>query len=231
MGSVRPPTDRADDPPTAETPYGYFHKIETLFIRLRGAPLLLAPVEYHVAKRWHDLGIPLRLIEDKLVELFAEKLEQEDPDKRARPLKFYSLRYWRPVIETAWKAEQALTAPATAAEPDSIDVETRLGRLADALPTALPGYEVWREKVLAIHGPPETVETELGVLDAELLATVPVTKALQGQLDERLALAVERLGDRLASSELTAARERLQRQLMREMQGLPVLSLFGPEAT
>ncbi len=213
-----------------ESPFAYFRRIETLFIRLRGAPLQFAPAEYHVAKRWHALGIPIRLIEDKLVELFEEKREQEVQGKSSKPFRFYSLRYWRPVIEAAWKAEQALNEPATAAEPETIDVATRLGRLASALPPGLPNRDRWRDRILALDGTADAVETALGTIDAELLATASISETLQSKLDERLARATARLGSRLADEELARARERLRAQMVRESLALPVLSLFGPDA-
>lgn len=222
--------DNADDRPD-DSPFAYFRRIETLFIRLRGAPLQFAPAEYQVAKRWHAQGIPLRLIEDKLVELFTEKREQEAQGKSAKPFRFYSLRYWRPVIEGAWKAEQALNEPATAAEPETIDVASRLTRLASALPADLPNRDRWRDRIEGLSGGVDAVETALGVIDAELLATAPIADSLQAGLETRLTRAVTRLGERLADDELARARERLRAQMVREALALPVLSLFGPEAS
>ena len=46
----------------AEADQAYFQAIEETFVRLRGAPLLLSPADWQVARRWHRDGVPLPLV-------------------------------------------------------------------------------------------------------------------------------------------------------------------------
>src|SRR5260370_31817442 len=53
--------DDATEPDGFED-HAYFLAIEDHFVRLRGAPLLLSPADWHAARRWHQQGIPLELV-------------------------------------------------------------------------------------------------------------------------------------------------------------------------
>ena len=49
----------------------YFRAIETAFIGLRGAPLLLSPTDWQTAREWYRQGIPLEVVCDVLESVFA----------------------------------------------------------------------------------------------------------------------------------------------------------------
>ena len=51
----------------------FFQAIEACFIRLRGAPLLLSPADWQLAKHWRQRGIPLDLVLETLEEVFAAR--------------------------------------------------------------------------------------------------------------------------------------------------------------
>ena len=60
-----------------DTDFGYFQTLEEAFIRLRGAPLLLSPADWQMAKEWRQRGIPVELIERVLGEVLEERREGE----------------------------------------------------------------------------------------------------------------------------------------------------------
>ena len=55
--------------------HAYFRAIEEVFIRLRGAPLLLSPTDWQIARGWHRTGIPLDVVCSTLEELFRQRAE------------------------------------------------------------------------------------------------------------------------------------------------------------
>ncbi len=209
--------------------YPYFRQIETVFISLRGAPLLLAPADYHVAKAWHREGVPLRLVELKLAEIFERRRQKEGEDGKRQ---LVTLRYCRRVIERAWRKQQEMLAPGQADEPAALDLATRLAHLAAALPEDLPRREYWQGRVRALTGDAEEVEAALVELDRELLeaAGESLDGARREEVAARLAASLAPLRGRLPRSELERAEGYLREQVLRRSLALPVLSLFAPEA-
>lgn len=206
--------------------HAYFQAIEEIFVRLRGAPLLLSPADWQVARRWHQEGIPLDLVRRSLEEVFEKRKE------RATKGKINSLRYCAPAVEAAWADLRELTAPGERAEAPHLDIPTRLGNLAAALPATVPDRDAFVEKITALHGDAPAVEAALSVLDRDLLAAV--ASALEGEPRKEIEAAVEKtleaLRGRLPAEELERSRERLTHQVLRQRLALPVLSLFSPEA-
>jgi len=198
----------------------YFQGIEEIFVRLRGAPLLLSPADWQVASRWHREGVPLDLVSRVLEEVFAKRQE------RGTKGKINSLRYCAPAVEAAWADLRELTAPGERTEADPLDIATRLRNLAAAVPIG------FAEKVRALQGDAPSVEAALSALDREMLAASAVS--LAPSLREEVEAAVEKtlaaLKGRLPVEELERSRERLTFQVLRQRLGLPVLSLFSPEA-
>ncbi|HWM92015.1 MAG TPA: hypothetical protein VN493_14725 [Thermoanaerobaculia bacterium] len=204
--------------------HAYFQAIEEIFIRLRGAPLLLSPEDWRVASRWHQEGVPLDLVGRVLEEVFAKRKE------RGTKGRINSLRYCAPAVEAAWADLREMTAPGERGEAAPLDIPSRLRSLAAALPASVPpGY---REKVLALQGDAPAVEAALSALDRELLAAM--ASSLDPDLREEVDTAVEKtlaaLRSRLPADELERSRERLTHQVLRQRLALPVLSLFSPEA-
>jgi hypothetical protein len=202
----------------------YFRAIEAVFVRLRGAPLLLSPEDYRVAARWRREGVPLRLVESTLEEIFARRRD------RGTKGRINSLRYCAPAVDAAWAEVQALTGPARR-EPAAVDgdaVAARLAELADTLPPSLPGRDALAARIEALSGDPESVERGLRALDDELVATAD--SALEAAERERIDAEVEGilagLRERFPEDELASLRVQLRRQRLRRLVGLPVLTLF-----
>lgn len=207
-----------------ESDHSYFQAIEEVFVALRGAPLLLSPADWQVARRWHQDGVPLDLVKSTLAEVFEKRKE------RGAKGKISSLRYCAPAVEAAWEALRELKAPGHRAEAPDFEIAPRLAALAAALPMGLK--DSFASRISSLAGDPRKVEERLSELDRELLAA-----AENGMDDETRAeveAAVEKtlagLRTRLPAEELERSRERLAHQVLRRRLGLPVLSLFSPEA-
>ena len=205
-----------------DSDHAYFQAIEEIFVALRGAPLLLSPADWQVARRWHGEGVPLDLVRSTLEEVFAKRKE------RGAKGRISSLRYCAPAVEAAWADLRELTAPARRAEAPAFEVAPRLAALA----TSLAGRESLAAQVAHLSGDPQEVEERLAVLDREMLDQV--WEGLDGEARSEVETAVEKtlasLAGRLPAGELDSSRERLVRQTLRRKLGLPVLSLFSPEA-
>ena len=214
------------DEPDQDTDHAYFQSVEEIFVGLRGSPLLLSPADWQVARGWHREGVPLDLVRRALEEVFAKRKE------RGAKGKISSLRYCAPAVEAAWEELKDLAAPGHRAEAPAFEVAPRLAALAAALPRELPGKDLLAARITALDGDAQAVEERLAALDREMLDGA--TAALDGEVRAEIGAAVEKtlasLAGRLPAEELERSRERLARQALRRRRGLPVLSLFSPEA-
>jgi len=214
-----------DDP--AE-PHPYFEAVEEIFVGLRGAPLLLSPADWQVARRWHEDGVPIELVRGALEEVFARRRE------RGTKGKISSLRYCAPAVEAAWQVHRDLAAPGLRDEADAFDVAARLRALAAAVPPSLAEQAVWTVRIAALAAldDPPAIEERLAALDRELLAQAAAE--LPGAERDEVAAEVERvlagLADRLSPEERAESRARLTAQAVRQRSHLPLLSLFSPDA-
>ena len=213
---------------TAEdSDHAYFQAVEEMFVELRGSPLLLSPADWQVARRWHKEGVPLDLLRRTLAEVFARRKE------RGAKGKISSLRYCAPAVEAAWEEIRELTAPGRRAEiSEAFEARPRLAALAAALPTDLPDREALAVRIANLDGDPQEVEEQLAGLDREMLDAAAENLDAEGRAE--IEAAVEKtlagLGKRLPAGEVEHSRVRLARQVLRRRLGLPVLSLFSPEA-
>lgn len=203
----------------------YFLALEKVFIEERGSPLYLSPKDWQVARKWHEAGIPIEWVERTLRELFAARRAKGTADK------VISLGYCRRSVEAAWKRYQKMQAPVVEAAPP-IDVAARLESLAGALPEGLRRRDAWCARMRALEGEPEAVEEKLRELDREVFdaATQELDDATRSAVAEALEQALARLAGRLRAADLEGARDELRERILRERLGLPVLSLFAPEA-
>lgn len=206
--------------------HAYFQAIEEIFVRLRGAPLLLSPADWQVARRWHRDGVPLDLVRRALEEVFAKRKE------RGAKGRISSLRYCAPAVEAAWAELRELTAPGERLEAPSFDPSTRLRALAAALPPELTGRTGLAARIVSLQGDPQEIEEALAVLDREMLAAVAgsLEDAARGEVEAAVEKTVAGLRGRLPADELERSRKRLTWQVLRQRLALPVLSLFSPEA-
>ena len=135
-------------------------------------------------------------------------------------------------MEAAWADLKELTAPGQRAVAPAFEVAPRLAALAAALPRALAGRETLAARLALLGGDPQDVEERLAALDREMLDGVAA--GLDPEERTEVGAAVEKtlalLSGRLPAEEIEASRDRLFRQTLRRRLGLPVLSLFSPEA-
>jgi hypothetical protein len=234
-----PPAEPAPpaEPESDETD-AYFHAIEEIFLRLRGAGTTLSPADWQLAARWHREGVPLALVERVMAEVFARRRA------RGKKGRIQSLRYCENAVDAAWAEIREMTGPGRRLVVEPLEVPPRLAALAAALPPGLPGRDELAAKITAL-GPPadgtgargtfhdsEVVEDALARLDRDLLerAAAALSAEERAALESHLESTLATLADRLPAEELDAARDRLRRQLLRQHLRLPVLSLFSPEA-
>lgn len=207
----------------------YFQAVEATFIALRGAPLLLAPDDWQVARRWHGDGIPLRLVQQTLAEVFEKRRKKEGEDGKR---KLVTLRYCRRAVERAWRQRRELVAPATVGEAPAFDVAARLDALAASLPADWPEREGLASRLRELEGEAEEVEERLVALDREALerAAEQLDGDRRKDLAEHVEASLRPLRARLPAAACERAERLLREQVVRRMTGLPVLSLFSPEA-
>lgn len=214
--------------PSATSAGAYFRQIEETFVGLRGAPLLLSPADWQVARRWFEEGIPLPLVRQTLAEVFAGRAER---GVRGR---IQSLRYCAPSIEAAWARRRELQAGGERREAGRrIDVEARLGALAAALPQGLTRREEWMQRITALSGADlEAVEEGLVLVEREIFAVAAA--GLDRDVNLEISAAAESRLARATQGKPPGGREemlqRLIRQGLRRRLGLPILSLFSPQA-
>ena len=201
----------------------YFHAVEETFIRLRGAPLLLSPADWQVAKKGRQDGVPLELVARVMEEVF-ERLKERDPVRRVQ-----SLRYCAPAVEEAWREVQDLSIVAGRMEAEPIDISGRLQVLSAQLPTDPPAVEKLRQEVLSLSGSAEQVEESLVAMERRLLdeLSADLDGAIGDRLRTRAAESLERMGGRVAPADWQDLEGRLIRELLRMELGLPTLSLFA----
>ena len=237
----------AGDPLASGEAQAYFHEIERVFVRLRGAPLLLSPADWQVARRWYQEGVPLTLVTRTLEEVFARRAEREATGAAVKS-RISSLRYCAPAVDAAWEEQRAFLAPglraldeATRLDGDSGgvgDLATRLGMLARLLPDAIADVAVWRQRIVDLAAAasagsgardPALVEDQLRLLDEALLAAAGegLDASSRAELDAELRRLVAGLRQRLPAGEVARARLNLERQLLRRRLALPLLSLFA----
>lgn len=207
----------------ADEDSSYFHAIEETFIRLRGAPLLLSPADWRIARGWREKGIPLGLIRRTLEELFEKRRE------RGGGRRIQSLRYCARAVEEAWQTSSQLAATGHRTAPPTLDVGARLGRMADALPAS---YRSVATSLRGLRGEAEEVERELARIDGALMeeAAAQLTPEALKSLGREARARVGVLADRLEDAELEETVRRLRQRSLRRRLGLPVLSLFSREA-
>lgn len=212
------------DPATPDD-HAYFQSLESAFLRLRGKSTLLSAADWQVAQGWHRAGIPVEVVVQVMETLFARARE-----RRRRTIS--SLGYFRAAVESAWEEVAALSAGGRRERLEPIRVEERLRRLADALGAELPDRERWQRAIEEISGDVQEAEGRLAELDRRLLAELAEALPADERASQRAAVdrALDGLRARLPAAEIEAAAAHLRARMLRQRYGIPVLSLFAPEA-
>jgi hypothetical protein len=210
----------------AEGVQAYFEAIETVFVRLRGAPLLLSPTDWQAASQWFEAGIPLDLVRQTLEAVFERRKE------RGAKGRIQSLRYCSDPVWKAWEEAQELRGGGGRRTAAAMDLQARLRGISGSLPAAMSDREQWVEQIEGLRGSSDEVERALAELDSKLL--VAAEKSLNGpdrlRLTARVDSVITGLQDRLPEGEVESARDRIWRGALREVAHLPLLSLFSPQA-
>ena len=203
--------------------HAYFQAIEESFIRLRGAPLLLSPSDWQLAKRWHQQGIPLGLVLETLEEVFVSR------QARGAKGRVQGLRYCAAAVEKAWSERQELAATGERHGTPPLELPDRLSSLSALLLACNGVPESLAERVAGLEGTPERIEATLARLDQEMIETA--TESLDATSLEVIRESIEdslaKLRSRLGESESSRVRDRLLREAVRRHLDLPVLSLFA----
>ena len=204
----------------------YFRAVERAFLELRGRATLLSPEDWQVAAGWRRAGVPVELVVNVMSALFARQRERKS--KRG----ISSLRYFRAAVESAWDERLALLAGGAMAPPPVVAPEERLRRLAAALPVGVPAVAALREEVLASGGDIGEIEGRLAGLEREFLSSLAsqLTPARRAEVRERVARSLAQVPSLAAGAAAEELRGRLERQALRALFRLPLLSLFSPEA-
>jgi hypothetical protein len=222
--------EKSDELEDSEEQRVYFQTIEKQFVELRGAPLTLGANDWHVTRDWRRAGIPLDLVLSVLQEVFAKRKE------RGVKRQILPLRFCIPAVEAAWNHLRELTAPAERERAAAgLDIPLRLRALASSLPGKLPDRDAWGERIGALVAAgrgSQAVEEGLADLDRELLlaAEAGLTAAAGREVEATVERTLAALAGRIPDAELARSRDQLRRQILRKRLGLPVLSLFSPEA-
>lgn len=206
----------------------YFQVLEEEFLRLRGVAGLLSANDWQLAAGWQEAGIPLDLVLATVRDVWQRRVDRGSSRRRIN-----SLRYFAPAVEAAWEEFRALLGPGHAAiAPALISVAERLDRLAARLPVTWPHASVWQARLRALRGDAHAVEAQLAILDREALDQLrqALSEEERRSLDEAAGSRLAALRERLHADQVAESRRRLADQILRARSGLPVLSLFAPEA-
>jgi hypothetical protein len=107
-----------------------------------------------------------------------------------------------------------------------------LAALAGAIPADFPGADRIAESVRGLHGDAAAVEAGLVALDDAMLerAEGRLDAAAKAELDRFVERRLDSLRERFDADELARAATRLRARELRRRTGLPLLSLFSPDA-
>lgn len=204
----------------------YFLAIERAFLDLRGRSTLLAADDWQTAREWHRTGIPTDFVVAVMEALFARQRERKS--KRG----ISSLRYFRGAVAAAWDEHLALVAGGARGElaDPGPPAAVRLAALAAAIPDATPDAAATRARIVALGGALDEIEHALAAIEVNLLERIEARLAAadRERLGERVERAIALAGVPAAARD--ELRVNLKRQRLRQLAGLPVLSLFSPVA-
>ncbi|MFQ5669863.1 MAG: hypothetical protein ACE5HD_05000 [Acidobacteriota bacterium] len=191
------------DPPAAP---GYFQAIEDHFIRLRGAPLILSPQDWHLAASWKERGIPLRVVLRAITAVFSR-----GPSKRASG-NIHSLAYCRRLVEaefSRWAQSGVGVAPALTKEEAGTGAAEQIAATAKELQERLARHSD------ACRRAARRTAAEMGRIAED---TRSGARSLSAAEDALLALEhtlLEKLEKALAPAERLAIRQACENDLLR----------------
>jgi hypothetical protein len=221
----------------------YFERVEDIFCRQRGAPLLLSPLDFEKAAEWFAAGVPIEAVEEGVRAYFARLAARKVPPRRAVCLSFAE-----PQVAEALDSLRAASAGRSTGEPPGEPVGARIARFLESRASALEAFAADSERgglmpVLArfcgeTSARLKEMEPQLGMvqlektlapLDEELgrlvLLESPAGEVARWRNESRARLK-EAGGGSLEKEVLDKTVERLARQAALNHFGLPRLSLL-----
>ena len=213
----------------------YFAAAEAAFIRRRGTPFLLSPRDFALLTEWRALGVPIEAIEQGIDEAFSRR------EERGAVGRVNSLSYCRDAVLAAWdrRAETAVgRGTGRARAPDEPDREMalsalsgRLAEIASARPDLEPAIAPVLRSLARLAGSGRdaaSIEDALSRLDKKLATVLDLAlpAAEKARIDEEVAAHLARARVRLDDETSARTARALRRRALRELLGLPRLSLL-----
>jgi hypothetical protein len=120
---VNSETEETESRPDRLNYFNYFTEVEEEFVRRRGKPLMISPLDWALVESWKDAGMPLHLVLRSINEAF------DSYDKRpSRRQKVNSILYCEQVVESNFAAYRTGQVGGTAqagSEDDSEGSQTK----------------------------------------------------------------------------------------------------------
>jgi hypothetical protein len=226
----------------------YFQAIEELFVRRRGAAMLLSPRDWNLIGEWKDAGIPLRVVVQAIDSVF-DAFERRAPAGR----RINSLSYCRQEVLALHELYQILHAvdagrPAPSQAGEGRQAAARhLGRLARRVRAAMPlasrterdplvaslartaaELKQLRREIKSGVVEPSGLEERLRQVDEDLLAAARASlpEEERASLERAADRAMGTHGDRMTPGARDRTRQVLLSALLREAAKIPRLTLF-----
>jgi hypothetical protein len=214
----------------------YRHVVAEYFLGLRGAGLMLSPLDAEQVAEWEQRGIPAAVVCRGLRRGFDEHVAGRPPGA-TRPR---SLRALRGAVEAEWRGYRSgRVGDAPAPPPEQVAAAARAGAARAFLAGALRGSppriaaayracsEVLEERLAAAGAPTlDVVESALARADAALVAAWlrALPRPERASLGRRIAL---RAGHRRAAVRRRSHRESLRAYLLDAAREAGLLCLRG----
>jgi chromosome segregation ATPase len=214
----------------------YFRDIEAEFIRLRGTPFLLSPLDFAAVRRWQDLGVPLSDVLDGMRLAFSRRQEGGSIGR------INSVRYCEGAVLESWERNAAsrVGRPRDASVPAAetpeealLGLDAELSELSANRPEIAGEIDRARSSLARLRRSArraEEMDAALSRIEKRLLKAS--AEALSEEERSRLDTAVETLlqdagADRMSAAAAARTREILRRQRLRQRWGVPRLTLLG----
>lgn len=213
----------------------YYGACEAAFVARRGTPFLLSPRDFALLKEWRALGVPVEAVELGIDEAFSRR------EERGASGRVNSLSYCRDAVLSAWerRAETAVGRGAGRDEGPATDVPPALDRLAERLDAVAVAHPELTpkldsairslEKLAKSSKDAGEIEASLARLDRRLCNELvdAIGAGERGRMEERVEEVLAKARVKMDRETEEKTRRALTRRLLREVFGLPRLTLVG----
>jgi hypothetical protein len=211
----------------------YYAAGEAAFIRRRGTPFLLSPRDFALLKQWRELGIPIEAVEDGIEDAFGRR------EERGATGRVNSLAYCRDAVLAAWERRSVSAVGRGAGRGGSdVDASAGLARLRDELERFVerrPDLSAAARSVLRsidrlarTSRSPGEAEESLARLDRRLASALQelLPGGERADLERRVESLIAPVRSRMDDETARKTSRALTRRLLRELLGLPRLTLL-----